>query len=68
MISLIEIQDNPLGADMYNLPAGDLNWRNTDIWHRLQPTKLSGSRERESRARKGNFWSHRLRTEETGSL
>lgn len=43
MISLTEIQDNPLGADVRNLQAGDLNWRNTDIWHWVQPTKLSGS-------------------------
>lgn len=68
MISLTEIQDNPLGADVRNLQAGDLNWRNTDIWHWVQPTKLSGSWEGESRERKGNFWSHHLRMEETGRL
>lgn len=43
MISLTELQDDPLGADVRNLLAGDLNWRNTDIWHQVQPTKLSGS-------------------------
>lgn len=43
MGSLTQIQDDALGADVCNLLAGDLNWRNTDIWHRVQPTELSES-------------------------
>lgn len=53
---------------MRNFLAGDLNCRNVDIWHQVQPTKLSRSWEGESTERKGNFWSHRLRKEETGRL
>lgn len=68
MISLTGIQDDTLGADVCNLLAGGLDWRSGDIWHQVQPTTLSRSGEGESRGRKGNFWSHHLRVEETGRL
>lgn len=66
MISLTETRDDPLSADMSNLLLGDLNWANTDIWHQIQPTELSGSWEAESRGRKGDFCSHHLRMETGG--